>query len=274
LLAQPARALWRVTGPDRVRYVNGQVTNDVLHLPVGHTCYAAVTTAKGKMQGDVFIRAAEDALWIDAPVILREDLGARLGKYLIADDAEIEDVTEDFALTHLFGLEALNVQRLSNPRFGIPGMDGWTSLSEAMEGEIVDPTALEALRVELALAQWGVDMDENTLPPEAGLERHGISYDKGCYIGQETIARIKSIGQVAKSLQVLVAPDAAVPPIGSELHADGKSVGRITSTAWSPLLEKGIALGYVSRQHSDQGNVLEAAGISLKLIPAPRQLTV
>src|SRR5271156_1319508 len=98
------RALWRLTGPDAARYLNGQVTNDVARLADGHACYAAVCTAKGRMEGDASIALHAGDFYLDADFILRESLGARLEKYLIADDAVFEDVNDLWNLSHVFGI--------------------------------------------------------------------------------------------------------------------------------------------------------------------------
>src|SRR5689334_22524992 len=120
------RALWWLTGNDRVRYLNGQTTNDVAKLEKGKTLYAAVTNAKGKMEGDIFVGASDDALWIDAASVLREKLGGRIEKYIISDDATLEDATDDWKLTHVFGAKpnlAENMFAFENPRFGLKGFD-------------------------------------------------------------------------------------------------------------------------------------------------------
>jgi folate-binding protein YgfZ len=278
----PPRAVWRFTGPDRVRYVNGQVTNDVARLQPDQTCYAAVTTAKGRMEGEVFIRAMDDTLWLDAPLELRESLGLRLGKYLIADDAEMEDVTDEWTLVHILGGGELNVerstlsvQRSDFARYGLVGTDFWVTAGQPHSlGEEVDPLVLETIRLELGWPRWGMELDANTLPPEAGLESRAISYDKGCYIGQETIARIKSIGHVNRSLCVLAALDDTTPTVETPLTASGQKVGHITSAGFSPLLQKGIALGWVGRHHAAPGTELEAGGQILTVIPPPRQFTL
>ena len=99
------RALWRLTGPDAARYLNGQVTNDVNRLTDGTACYAAVCTAKGRMEGDVSIALHAGEFYLDADPILRESLGARLEKYLIADDAVFEEISEQWSLSHIFGVK-------------------------------------------------------------------------------------------------------------------------------------------------------------------------
>ena len=108
------RALWRLTGPDSERYLNGQVTNDVAALPEGRACYAAVCTAKGRMEGDVFIARHAGEFYLDADAVLRESLGARLDKFLIADDAAFEDVSETWSVNHV--LRARNPRERSGPK--------------------------------------------------------------------------------------------------------------------------------------------------------------
>jgi aminomethyltransferase len=107
------RALWLLTGPDRVRYLNGQVTADVAALTEGQAAYAAVCTAKGRMEGDLFLAAHGAEFYLDAVVELRESLGARLEKYLIADDAVFEDVTDMWKLSHVFGATPPHVPETS-----------------------------------------------------------------------------------------------------------------------------------------------------------------
>lgn len=271
------RALWKLTGNDRVRYLNGQVTNDVKKLVVGHSLYAAVPNAKGKMVGDCFISATDDTLWIDAPFELRETLDLRLQKYLIADDAELVDVTDEWRLFHDFdtsSLAASGIMKFVNPRFGLKGVDVWVHALDDWKSDApeIAPDLLETLRLEHGLAKWGVDMTEDNLPPEAGLERNGISYTKGCYLGQETIARIKSIGHVNKSLLVLQSDTPEAPAPGSELRVADKVVGTVTSSGYSPTLEKGIALGYVQRQHARIGERLAVGAGAVTIIEPPLQL--
>lgn len=272
-----SRALWKLTGNDRVRYLNGQVTNDVKKLTTGRSLYAAVPNAKGKFVGDCFISATDDALWIDAPLELREALDLRLQKYLIADDAELVDVTDEWTLLHVIGSEeetapANATHTFVNARFGLTGHDFWMAGTSAPELPWLPDDLIESLRLEHGLAKWGVDMTEENLPPEAGLDRTGISYTKGCYLGQETIARIKSIGHVNKSLLVLQSDTAEIPIPGAELRAGDKTVGTITSAAYSPTLEKGIALGYVQRQHARIGERLSVGPNAVTIIEPPLQL--
>ncbi|MEZ0298960.1 MAG: folate-binding protein YgfZ [Candidatus Methylacidiphilales bacterium] len=372
------RALWRLVGPDRARYLNGQVTNDVSRLNLGKSIYAAVTSAKGRMVGDIFIGAAPDALYVDAALELRETLAPRLEKYLIADDAAWEDLTDEWTLTHVFGAEApvlpepespaaavpprgravesasresvidtINARDLpppadgalppdpalqvygdgqdaedeayadqptaaniphvlANARFGLKGWDIWQpanaganpspdalSLSLAIS-EPVPADIIETLCVEHGLAQWGVDMDEANLPPESLLEQRSISYSKGCYVGQEIIARLKSVGQVNKRLCVLrpveaicgeedvtkhgsleSAINAAKAVLaGATLSVGDRDVGRITSAAYSPEAGRILCLGYVNRMVGTDATIASSAGAAYSFTITSPLLTV
>lgn len=267
------RALWSLSGADRIRYLNGQVTNDVAKLPAGKTLLAAVTTAKGKMVGDIFVASAPDRLLIDGPLAARETLGMRLEKYIIADDAGLEDLTDSWTLSHFFGSPAPEPtsSRLifPNARFGIPGFDVWESSPASFEAPVIDEEICQSLRVESGLPQWGSEMTEETLPPEAGLDRNGISYTKGCYVGQETMARIKSIGHVNKTLVCLQSKSNSTVAPETPLTIGSQNVGRITSTAFSPALQNWIALGYVQRQHARTGEIVSAGSTEWIIIEPP-----
>lgn len=256
------RAQLILTGPDRVRYLNGQVTSDVRKLPVGQTQPACVTTAKGKLCGDVIITAHEDVLFVDAEGSLRETLLARLERYIVADDVEIRDATEEYALLHYIATEpppaaAATGRIVPARRFG---RDGWdlriarADLEKDPEafkaGVEVDTALAEVLRIEASVPRWGYDLDENTLPPEAGLDQTHIDYHKGCYIGQEVISRLRSVGHVNRQLTGFVAQGDTPLTAGLRLFAsagDTASIGLLTSAAYSFALEKPIALGYLKR---------------------------
>ncbi len=263
------RALWRLSGPDRVRYLNGQVTSDVADLADGQICYAAVCTAKGRMEGDLHITARNAEFYLDAEPELRESLGARLEKYLIADDAVFEDVSDQWSLSHVFGATAPPAPDVgfvvAHARFGLPGFDIWhASQGAVVVGESLPIDVIETLRLENAIPRWGAELTSNTLPPEAGPHMlEAISYTKGCYVGQETIARLKSVGHVNRTLVFLQSDSAAFPASGAKLILGEQEVGAITSSGFSPRLEKGIALAYVQLKASETGTSLLADGLGL-----------
>jgi folate-binding protein YgfZ len=263
------RALWRLTGPDAARYLNGQVTNDVIHLADGQAGYAAVCTAKGRMEGDVSIAVHDGEFYLDADGALRESLGARLEKYLIADDAVFEDTSESWKLSHIFGAIPPAAPEggfvIAHARFGVPGYDVWSVNPEAfVEGRIVEAEVLETLRLEHGIPRWGAELSTHTLPPEAGPHMlAAISYTKGCYVGQETIARLKSVGHVNRSLVFLRSDSASFPAPTTKLIQGGREVGIVTSSGFSPRLEKGIALAYAQRQAAVEGVSLQGDGLNL-----------
>ena len=256
------RAQLLLTGPDRVRYLNGQVTSDVRKLQTGQTQMACVTTAKGKLCADVVITAHEDVLFVDAESSLRETLLARLERYIVADDVEIRDTSEDYALLHYVGTEpppaAVAGRIVPARRFG---RDGWdlrilrSDLEKDREaffhaGVELDTTLAEMLRIEAGVPRWGYELDENTLPPEAGLDQTHIDYHKGCYIGQEVISRLRSVGHVNRQLTGFMAQGDTPLVAGMRLFASADStasIGLLTSAAYSFALEKPIALGYLKR---------------------------
>jgi folate-binding protein YgfZ len=268
------RALWKLNGPDAARYLNGQVTNDVPHLAEGHAFYAAVCTAKGRMEGDVSIALRAGEFFLDADMSLRESLGARLEKYLIADDALFEDISDSWSLSHVFGVTPPPTPSVgfvvAYERFGLPGHDVWIAAPGAVVvGETVEAAVLDTLRLEHAIPRWGAELTTNTLPPEAGpVMLAAISYTKGCYVGQETIARLKSVGHVNRTLVLLQSESAIAPAAGAKLKQGEKEIGTVTSSGYSPRLEKGIALGYAHYQLAVEGAIFQADGLSL-MVTAP-----
>jgi len=196
-----SRAKFLLRGPDAERYLNGQTTNDVRRATPGLAMPSLITTAKGKIEADVFIaRPGPDSFFIDAPDELREALQIRLDRYLIADDAEISDVTEEFGLVHVLGAEPEvpegAVMRKAN-RYGIDGWDllGGPGISLAQPGTALTPDDLEPVRIAHGIPRWGAELSADVLPQEARLEERCLDFHKGCYIGQEVISRIKSVGK-------------------------------------------------------------------------------
>jgi folate-binding protein YgfZ len=263
------RALWRLNGPDAGRYLNGQVTADVAALVEDRAVYAAVCTAKGRMEGDVHIALHAAEFYLDSDLAQHESLGPRLDKYLIADDALLEDIGGLWSLSHVFGATAPTAPEtgfvIAHARFGLPGHDVWTAgPGAAITGESIGADLIETLRLEHGLPRWGSELSTNTLPPEAGPHLiEAISYTKGCYVGQETIARLKSVGHVNRTLVFLESASTGFPAAGTKLTRDGHEAGAVTSAGFSPRLGRGIALGYVQRQAADEGTVIETEGLHL-----------
>lgn len=272
------RAKLRVTGADRVRFLNGQITNDVRRASAAVAVHACVLNAKGKMHGDVFIHADGDSFLIDSVPELREPLAARLERYVIADDVLITDVTDDFALLHTIGgnvPEIASGSRIVDAnRFALPGADLWLPRAtyEAALQELsatlplCDEDCAETFRIERGVPRWGRELSEEIIPPEANLESSAIDYAKGCYIGQEIISRIKMSGQTNKRLCGLACASDAGLSNGMRLvdpTSGTKEVGWITSVASSRRLGKQIALGFVKRGFNDVGSSLRALPVAM-----------
>jgi folate-binding protein YgfZ len=264
----PHRFGLAIRGADRVRYLKGQITSSVPQPGAGETQAACVTTAKGKLCAEIYVTALPDALIVDADASLRETLPLRLERYIVADDVTVEPVADTLRLVHFLGSrpELAGIAPESVHRCKRLGGEGWDIWMDAATLETLRPALrsayaelpealLESLRIERGVPRWGFELDENTLPPEAGLDRTHIDYHKGCYIGQEVISRLKSVGHVNRSLVGFVSGGAALSR-GQEIFSPGApeiSVGRITSAAWSFALEKPVALGYLKRGIAREG---------------------
>jgi folate-binding protein YgfZ len=287
-------------GADRVRFLHGQVTNDVKNLRAGQGCYAALATAKGKMESDLNIHCLPDELLLDFEPGLTQTVSQRLAKYIVADDVQVVDVAPHYGLLGVQGPKAEAVVRalglfaevpntplnsvkiadtmlgeiylMNQPRLGSTGFDLFVpsvalaavadklvAAAKSIGGRACGWTAVETARIEAGIPRFGADMDETNIPLECGIEARAVSYTKGCYIGQEVINRIHSIGHVNRELRGLrLAEDLeTLPARGDKLFKDGKEVGHITSAIASPTLKANIALGYVRREANAVGTELK-----------------
>jgi len=251
-------ALLTYEGPDAVRFLNGQVTQDV-RLVAGsdQALPACITDHKGRLQFRVWLHARGEAILVEGPAGLGEEVEARLTRYLIADEVDVGNLSGRWQLHHLTdvggerpSLPAGSVTRECH-RLGSPGLDCWlpadAPLGSLAEIPLLAGDALESLRIGRAIPAWGRELVEGILPPEAGLDATDISYAKGCYIGQEVISRIKSAGKLNRRLTRL-GFDATLPPEGLELvDGEGRAAGELTSIA--PLAESARrhALAYLKR---------------------------
>ena len=292
-----ARQVVRVSGPDRLTFLHGMVTNDVKGMADFDVRYAALLTAKGAMVADVrLLKREEDVLLLLEPGFPLAVL-AHLQRYLISEEAELEDASAEFCQLSLVGPRAWALaQRL----FGLPGdapptthalhagleshavlllpsalllpgvdllvpTEGleavFTALLDTQGEEGLRPAgweALEVLRVERGIPRYGVDMDERTIPLEANLER-ALHYQKGCYIGQEVIARATFRGHMNKRLVGLLLGEAEPAP-RTELFFGERKVGFVTSVVHSERLGQHLALAYVHRDALEPGTALRLAG--------------
>lgn len=250
------RVILAFIGPDRERYLNGQVTQDVRNIAPDETRDACVTDAKGKLQAFVGIAATEDTLFVEGPPELIDILEPRLGRYLIADDAELIDVSQKWTIAHWLddappSLPEDSIAR-KHARFGIPGYDLWLPATLAAPWLAKHTPAtrdiVETLRITHGIPLWGKELTEGLLPPEAGLDTTAISYHKGCYIGQEVISRVRSAGKVNQHLVRLELDGPASEGAKLVLPTDPeKAVGHLTSVA-----PNGAALGFIRKTVFDK----------------------
>ena len=283
-----AREVVAVTGPDRVSFVQGMVTQDVEKLPEGGVAPAALLTAKGAMVSDArVIRLPAEVLLLVEPgfgPVVRE----ALQRFLISEDAEVAERSTELAQLALVGPRAEAVVQTAlgdSPAagraaaFDQDGISGWVlpqglglpgvdvlvpvaSLPKTFDrllatGAVpVGFEALEVLRVERGTPRFGADLDEKTIPLEAHLQS-AISYEKGCYIGQEVIARATFRGHVNRQLVGLSFD--TLPPPRTELFVGDRRVGWVTSAVQSPIFGT-IGLGYAHRDVARPGTALVLAG--------------
>jgi tRNA-modifying protein YgfZ len=270
------RAKLRVTGSDRLRFLNGQITNDVGKASESKAIEACILNAKGKMNAHVFISTGPDCFLADADPELREALATRLERYVIADDVQIEDITDRWALFHVLAPTAPKLGKdfrlLSVRRFTQSGWDIWIDTVRSRDSgtvlrelsaafPLLDSADAEVFRIEQGIPRWRHELTEEIIPIEANLEERTIDYEKGCYIGQEVISRMKMSGQTNKRLCGLVSLDDAPISPGMKLVASGersRETGWITSATRSKRLGKEIALGYVKRGFTSIGTTLDA----------------
>ena len=289
-----ARTKFRIAGTDRFRFLNGQITNDLRKASETVAVEACVLNAKGKMNAHIFVSAPGECFLVDAEPELRETLRARLERYVIADDVQIEDVTDQFSLFHVLSEESPTPEHgwiVSVRRVAEPGWDIWSDAArhDAVRQQLssafrfLDSAAAEVMRIEQGIPRWGSELTEEIIPIEANLEQRTIDYEKGCYIGQEVVSRIKMSGQTNKRLCGLVSLDDIPVQQGMKLAAtskNGKEVGWITSATHSDRMGKEIALGYVKRGFNSISTKLDAVvpgdstpqtarPISVEVVPLP-----
>ena len=290
------RSLVRLTGADRQRFLHAMVSNDTEFLQPGEGCYTTFLTNKGKLIADFVVYATDEAYWLDLEPQRAQTLIEALDFFVIADDVTLHDVTTEWGMISLQGPNAADLLTLA-VGFAVPDMPEyahttcrlgghearlirrshtgelgyqllapsealpsvWEALwqhRDACDARAVGLEALDVLRIEAGLPLLGCDMTEDTIPIEANLF-DAISYTKGCYIGQEVIARIDARGHVNRKLVGLTLTGETMPAAGSPIHTPEREVGWITSATHSLALDQNIALGYVRREVVEPGTHVE-----------------
>ena len=267
-----SRIKLEISGRDRVRFLNGQITNDVAKATSAQAVAASVLSAKGKLQGQLFLTVLDDAFRVDADPELRSTLLARLERYAIADDVRFRDITGEFSIFHLLSDQAPELpdfcRTVKSNRFREDGWDVWVEMGKRDETfallaehfTFCDDSCMELFRIERGVCRWNKELNEEIIPVEADLEESSIDYQKGCYIGQEVISRMKMSGQRNKKLcgfvslyDIPLEPGMKIFPVG-----ESKEAGWITSATHSKRLGKEIALGFMKRPFFNAGYRLDA----------------
>jgi folate-binding protein YgfZ len=297
-----ARGRLLVSGRDRASYLQGLLTNDIVALKAGEGCYTAYLTAQGRMIADMWVYELGDVILLSTAGEVKDVVLAKLDQFIFSEDVQLGDVTQTFSQIAVVGPESTRmvdglvggehaerlaalsehaniraaiegqpaiVTRISDT--GAPGFDLYVERAQAASvtarlmaaGAVeADRDTAEALRVEAGIPLFHRDMDEETIPLEAGIESRAISLTKGCYVGQEVIIRVlhRGHGRVAKKLVGLLIDDGSPPPPGSMVSAADRDVGHVTSSVVSPALGRPIALGYVHRDFTAPGTPVVVAG--------------
>lgn len=294
-----------LTGADRARFLHGLVSCDVKGLAPGQGAYGFVTSHQGRILADVVVLAFEDRLWLELPPGRSAEIAAHLGKYVLADRVEILALEDMLPVTlagpgagalarELAGEVELpvwgharvmargtEVELLRRGRLGVDAWTLWVSASiaeplvedllELGEGKAPRPVgfaALEAQRVERGMPRFGIDFGPDNFPQETGADE-AVSYTKGCYLGQEVVARIHYRGGVQKALRGLVFDGPAARGGDSEraalrgarlLAVEGKEVGAVGTVVDSPALGRTAGLAILHKRGFEPGTVLEIEG--------------
>jgi len=276
-------------GRDRARLLHNLTSNEVKKMRPGEGCYAFLLNPQGRIQADLWLFCFEEHFLIDTEPELREKVQRHIQRYIIADKVELEDIAAatgaiaiegpgaartlaalgapapvtDYAHAPWGDLTVAAVSLTGQPGFRIYGgadqIREFTSrLSGAGAEAATDEDARQA-RIENGRPRYGEDIRELSLPQETG-QMHAVSFNKGCYLGQEIVERIRAMGHVNKRLVRIEIEAAEAPAPGSKLTSGGSEAGEVTSAVYSEEFGRAMGMAYVRTPHADAGSVLEAGG--------------
>ena len=276
---RPARAQFIVRGAGAAEFLQGQVSNDVEALEPGSGCYATILNAKGKLRTDLRVLRGEDYFLLDTEAIGHAVLEHMLRTYTLGRDVSYEDLSVTRSLLSLIGpgaRAALDAAPPEEEHAFIRGEHG-LYVSTVLGVDVIGPAGLElalpriseetaeCARIEAGRPRLGYDMDAETMPQEAGLNDRAVSFTKGCYVGQETVARLHWRGKPNRHLRGLRLSEPAER--GSEIEFGGKVVGRLGSTCVSPRSGP-IALALVRRE-AEPGASVTVGGTPAEVVELP-----
>jgi folate-binding protein YgfZ len=283
------RGLIEAAGEDRARLLHAMTTNHVEQMQPGDLCYAFFLNAQGRILADAHLLCLENSFWIDTEPERGEFLLGHLDRFIIADDVALADLTGTRAVFAVEGAKAADV--LTGIGVAMPPGPGkwiswrnWLLAAATVTGSTgfriyapsedrqairqvlrdagvaeAEPEAVEAIRIENAQPRYGDDISDAHIPHETRLLK-ALHFSKGCYLGQEIVERVRSRGHVNRVLAQMLIDLVQPPAKGEKVIAGGTEIGEITSAAWSPALEKVVALGYVRAERLASNAALEIAG--------------
>jgi len=290
----------RITGKDRVSFLNGLLTNDVSQLKENSGQHSALLNSKARVLADLHLYAQTDSLLIDTGASPASHVKEILDRFIITEEVQINDATSELvhmtiqgpksseAIKQVLGTETRDLKQFEQRGLGPStiiardrtGQSGYDIVLPALEaepvwhgfllngGEIglnpIGSQALEILRLEAGYPKYAADMDENTIVLEAGF-KDALNFNKGCYLGQEVVARATHIGRVNKQLVGLTVETKDSVPPRSKLTSDGREAGFITSAAFSPGIGKVASLGYANREFAKEGTRVNVQSVETSL---------
>jgi folate-binding protein YgfZ len=285
LVERSDRGMFVVRGGEAADFIQGQVSNDVEALSPGRGCYATILNHKGKLRTDLRVLRGDDFFWIDTEAIGHPVVRHMLDTYSLGRDVQWEDVGPNHAILSLIGPRAdelvddappLEEHAFVDTGAGLVvrtdlGLDivcgnaRAEELRAELDVELVSEEAAECVRIESGRPRLGIDMDAETMPQEAGINERAVNFEKGCYVGQETVARLHYKGKPNRHLRGLLLAEPAGPR--ADILLGDKVVGRVGSTCVSPRLGA-IALALVRREAAPGDTVL-VEGNPAKLVELP-----
>ena len=290
-----------LSGPDRMRYLNAVVSNNLAELQPGQGAVALLLNPQGHILAELECYVLDDRFLIATHAVTAQRTLQTLEKFIIMDDATLEDVTPRYCAFAVEGPRAADAvagyapyQHTAGVIGGVPcritrrsyfGAPGFTvvaardqsqTLWAALESELrakggrpIGYAALNALRLEAGVPWFSHDFDDKVIPHEAALETTHISFTKGCYTGQEIVERVRSRGQVNRRRVSLLFDGATPPAPGEKLLASGKEAGHVTGAAFSPGLNAAVGMGYLRREHNTPGSAVEWSGGTARVVEPP-----
>ncbi len=290
------RTRLRVAGRDRLRFVNNLCTAKLTDLSAGQGAETFFLDVKGHVLGHGVVYICTDTLWIEAAPSAAPALQAHFAQYLVSEKVSFHDATTETSATLLCGpriaaaIETKLAEKIlaSDSRLAVfeANADGPTPLLAKSDllgppgvlwirprtandsgGDDGDPALLESLRIERGCPLFGCDIDNRNLPQEVGRDDLAISFNKGCYLGQETVARLDALGHVNRRLVRLLFAGDSIPAAGFKIERDGKVIGRVTSAARSASSGRPIALAYVRSGFDSPGTRLETEIGAAEVLP-------